>query len=311
MFDELLEATLSQLRDLRARGIRYVHVSPDALAALTRPVPPRARSYSASAVPEAASPAPQAVSRPVLVELSSPSTLPIPESDASRPAGSTTVLSPVEKAEALAAIRQRALVCQKCPHLVRTRTQVVFGVGDINASLMFVGEAPGADEDAMGEPFVGRAGQLLTKVIQAMGFSRETVYIANVLKCRPDMPAGSRANRPPRPEEMDTCKPYLLSQIDIIQPRVLVALGATAVRGLLGTQTTIGSMRGRWQEFRGIPVMPTFHPSYLLRAEDAADRGYSEKRKTWEDMLLVLEKLGRPITDKMRGYFLKPPSSGS
>jgi DNA polymerase len=175
---------------------------------------------------------------------------------------------------------------------------------------MFVGEAPGEAEDRAGEPFVGPAGQLLTKIIQAMGLSRDTVYIANILKCRPDMPRGSRGNRAPRPDEMDTCKPYLLQQVDIIQPRLIVALGGTAVQGLLGLQTTLGSVRGRWHEFRGIPVMPTFHPSYLLRSEEGPDRGHREKRKTWEDMLLVLERLQLPINDKMRGYFLKPAPTG-
>ena len=204
----------------------------------------------------------------------------------------------------MAEIRQRALGCQKCPHLVRSRTQVVFGVGRVDAELMFVGEAPGADEDRQGEPFVGRAGQLLTKIIQAMGYTRDSVYIANILKCRPDMPSGSRGNRPPRVDEMDTCKPYLFGQIEIIQPRAIVALGSTAVLGLLGIQAPMGSVRGRWHQCRGIPVMATYHPSYLVRSEDAPDHGHSEKRKTWEDMLLVLEKLGRPITDKMRGYFL-------
>lgn len=206
----------------------------------------------------------------------------------------------------LETLREAALKCVECPHLVRTRTQVVFGVGNPNADLMFVGEAPGAEEDRQGEPFVGPAGQLLTKIIKAMGFSRDTVYIANILKCRPDMPAGSFGNRPPRPDEMDICKPYLFSQIDIIRPRVLVALGATAVNGLLGITAPISSVRGRWQSFRGIPVMPTYHPSYLCRAEKEADRGVAQKRKVWEDMLQVLEKLEKPITDRMRGYFLRP-----
>lgn len=206
------------------------------------------------------------------------------------------------------ALRQSALPCQKCPHLVGSRTQVVFGVGSVDAELMFVGEAPGAEEDRQGEPFVGPAGQLLTKIIGAMGFGRDTVYIANILKCRPDLPPGTRGNRAPRPEEMETCKPYLASQIDIIRPRVIVALGLTAVNGLLGPKPSMGSVRGRWFEFRGIPVLPTFHPSYLLRSEDNPDRGFGEKRKTWEDMLLVLERLGRPVTDKMRGFFLKPPA---
>jgi DNA polymerase len=204
----------------------------------------------------------------------------------------------VDKATLLAPIQARVSVCVKCPHLAASRTQTVFGVGNPDAELMFIGEAPGADEDARGEPFVGRAGQLLTKIIETMGFSRAEVYIANVLKCRPDMPRGSSGNRPPTPEEMQTCLPYLAEQIDIIQPKVLVALGATAVEGLLGTRGTMREMRGRWHSHHETPLMITYHPSYLLR-----NQAPSEKRKVWEDMLQVLERLERPITDKQRNYF--------
>ena len=203
-----------------------------------------------------------------------------------------------DKAALLAEVQVRVAPCTKCPHLARSRTQTVFGVGNPEAELMFVGEAPGADEDAQGEPFVGRAGQLLTKIIAAMGFSRADVYIANVLKCRPDMPRGSSGNRPPTPEEMQTCLPYLGEQIAIIQPKVLVALGATAVEGLLGTRGPMHSMRGRWHEHHQTPLMITYHPSYLLRNQAPA-----EKRKVWEDMLQVLERLERPITQKQRDYF--------
>ena len=198
------------------------------------------------------------------------------------------------------ALREAALVCVKCPHLAKARTQVVFGVGNPKAELMFVGEAPGADEDAQGEPFVGRAGQLLTKIIQAMGFSREEVYIANVLKCRPDMPPGVSGNRKPTPKEMSTCLPWLERQINLIKPRVMVALGATAVEGLLGATTPVSKVRGRWLDFRGIPVMATYHPAYLLR-----NQSISEKRKVWEDMLQVLERLGKPISERQRKFFTK------
>ena len=196
-------------------------------------------------------------------------------------------------------IRDRVSACVKCPHLVRSRTQTVFGVGNADADLMFVGEAPGADEDLQGEPFVGRAGQLLTKIIQAMGLSRDDVYIANVLKCRPDMPAGASGNRAPTPDEMQTCLPYLREQIDVIQPKVLVALGAVAVEGLLGTRSTMREMRGRWHSFGATPLMITYHPAYLLR-----NQSQSEKRKVWEDMLQVMERLGFNITEKQRRYFL-------
>jgi uracil-DNA glycosylase len=203
------------------------------------------------------------------------------------------------KADLLAAIRERVQACTKCPHLACSRTQTVFGVGNPNADLMFIGEAPGADEDQQGEPFVGRAGQLLTKIITAMNFAREDVYIANILKCRPDMPSGSFGNRPPTPAEMETCRPFLMEQIDIIQPNVLVALGAVAVEGLLGTRGTMRDLRGRWHSYNSIPLMITYHPAYLLR-----NQAPSEKRKVWEDMLQVMERLERPISDRQRNYFL-------
>ncbi len=202
------------------------------------------------------------------------------------------------KAEQLAPLRERVAICALCPHLASSRTQTVFGVGNPEAELMFIGEAPGADEDRQGEPFVGRAGQLLTKIIAAMGFARDEVYIANVLKCRPNMPPGAPGNRPPTPKEMATCLPYLTKQIEIIGPKVLVALGATAVEGLLGRREPMGKMRGRWHSYGETPLMITFHPSYLLR-----NQSNTEKRKVWEDMLLVLERLGRSISDKQRNYF--------
>ena len=203
------------------------------------------------------------------------------------------------KSTALAALRARVLPCTLCASLASSRTQVVFGVGNPGAELMFIGEAPGADEDEQGEPFIGKAGQLLTKIILTMGLSRETVYIANILKCRPDTPGQTAGNRKPTPVEMSTCKPYLIEQIRIIQPRVLVALGATAVDGLLGKTEGISKLRGQWQQFQGIPLMPTYHPAYLLR-----NQALSEKRKVWEDMLRVMEKLAMPISEKQRGFFL-------
>jgi uracil-DNA glycosylase family 4 len=190
------------------------------------------------------------------------------------------------------------LTCQKCPNLVSSRTQVVFGVGNRKAELMFIGEAPGADEDKIGEPFVGRAGQLLTKIIEAMGFTRDDIFIANVLKCRPDMPPGESGNRKPRMDEMTTCLPWLREQINLVKPRVIVALGATAAEGLLGETRPMRELRGQWLDFQSTPVMATYHPAYLLR-----NQTITEKRKVWEDMLLVLEKLGHPISEKQRRFF--------
>jgi DNA polymerase len=178
-------------------------------------------------------------------------------------------------------LTSQILNCRFCP-LFKTRTQAVPGEGNRKAQLMFVGEAPGRDEDLQGRPFVGRAGQLLTKIIQAMGFERNQVYIANVIKCRPP------ENRTPRPDEVKVCSPYLIKQINLIKPKVIVALGKVAAEFLLPTTRSMSELRGNFGEYRGIPVMPTFHPSYLIRNE-----GNKEiKKMVWEDMKKVLKLLG-------------------
>lgn len=201
--------------------------------------------------------------------------------------------------QALITIREDIGDCTRCKLHGLGRRQIVFGVGNPDADLMFVGEAPGADEDMQGEPFVGKAGQLLTKMIETMELARSDVYIANVLKCRPDVTTAT-GNRKPTPEEMATCIPYLKEQIHIIQPRVLVALGDTAVKGLQPSlKDGISLLRGHWLEFEGIPLMPTFHPAYLLRNQSLAI-----KRLCWEDLLAVLERLRKPISEKQRNYFL-------
>ena len=186
-------------------------------------------------------------------------------------------------ADALAAIKvDIGPDCSRCKLHTLGRRQIVFGVGNPDADLMFVGEAPGADEDIQGEPFVGRAGQLLTKIIAAIGLSREDVYIANVIKCRPPQ------NRNPEPDEVDTCEPFLFQQIDAIRPKVIVALGSFAARALLRTQDPISRLRGRIHEYRGSKLIPTFHPAYLLRNP-------SSKKEVWEDMKLVRSLLKSEI----------------
>ena len=180
--------------------------------------------------------------------------------------------------------------------------QVVFGVGSLDADIFFCGEAPGADEEEQGEPFVGKAGQLLTKIIGAMGLQREDVYIGNIMNWRPEMPNMAVGNRPPSTEEMAFCLPYLQAQLAIVQPKVIVALGATAVKGLLGDSPKLRmrDLRGNWHSFAETPLMVTYHPSYLLRNDTL-----QTKRAVWEDMLLVMEKIGLPISEKQRGFFLK------
>ena len=304
LYTELLDATISELESLKHQGRRFVPVAPETLKTLARTSAPAAQPARSS---ETAPPRPQihrpepASSRSAFSRLTTtsgartaPAAPPTPEPDIILTATSG-------KVGGIQELRERAFACQKCPNLVAARKNVVFGVGTIDAELMFVGEAPGAEEDEQGEPFVGRAGQLLTKIIQTMGLTREEVYIANILKCRPDTPGQSHGNRPPTPEEMERCIPYLRAQIDLIKPKVIVALGATAVEGLFGKVPGVGitKLRGRWKEFRGIPVMPTYHPSYLLRPNPN-----NIKREAWEDMLQVMARLGMPISEKQRGYFL-------
>jgi DNA polymerase len=187
--------------------------------------------------------------------------------------------------ESLEEIRQELAGCQRCS-LGASRTTLVFGAGNEKARIVFVGEAPGREEDLAGEPFVGEAGRLLTKIIQAMGFERDQVYICNVLKCRPP------DNRNPLPTEIDVCRPFLLRQMRAIGPEVIVALGTFSAQTLLHTHEPISKLRGRFHDYHGIPLMPTFHPAFLLRNP-------SMKREVWDDMQAVMKRLGikKPRTD--------------
>lgn len=196
-------------------------------------------------------------------------------------------LSKSERNERLDLLQQSIVGCTRCG-LHERRTQTVFSRGTGSSGLCFVGEGPGADEDAQGFPFVGKAGQLLDRMIAAMGLSRDEVYVCNIVKCRPP------ENRKPAPEEMGACKPYLEKQLELVQPEVIVALGATAVEGLLGISEGITRMRGKWKLYQGrVPVMPTFHPAYLLRNPNA-------KHPVWEDMCEVLRHMGRSAPERAK-----------
>lgn len=310
-YRQLLDATVRHLERLQEQGVRHVPVRAETLALLkpgvaATPVPPTGRAAArpaAATVPGASSGVRRMAVEPSAVPegaAAAPSAKPLPV--VARPVVPVhAVQDPVAKRAAMDSLRERALACLRCPNLAASRQNVVFGVGNIDADIVFVGEAPGADEDAKGEPFVGKAGELLTKMISAMGLSRDRIYIANVLKCRPDTPGQRTGNRKPTPEEMSTCLPYLREQIQVIRPKVLVALGATAIEGLLGRQQVfVTRIRGQWLQFEEYPVMPTYHPAYLLRNDSIA-----EKRKVWEDMLAVMELIGLPISEKQRGYFTK------
>lgn len=190
----------------------------------------------------------------------------------------------------LSVLESRAKACTLC-QLSATRKQVVFGEGLPTARLLFIGEAPGKDEDASGHPFVGRAGQLLTRIIEhGLKMQRSEVYIANVVKCRPTVDGLGKRDRPPAAEEIAKCAPYLMEQIEFIRPEVIVTLGNPSTRFLLQTKEGITKLRGKWHSYRGVPVMPTFHPSFLLRnGGDASDTAY--KLNVWSDMAMVARKL--------------------
>lgn len=246
------------------------------------PVQPRPAVPASSADPARPHPAPaQAAATPVLP----------PPPVLSIPAGS--------KPDQLAWLRDRVLSCPVCNSNLRPGKKLVFGEGSPDASIFFCGEAPGADEEIQGIPFVGEAGKLLTRIIQAMGLSRDTVYIGNIMKWRPDN-GSDYGNRPPTVEEMAFCLPYLEAQLSIIRPQIIVGLGATALNGLLGynPERRITSVRGQWFQHGSIPVMATFHPSYVNR--NGTNR---IKRMIWEDMLAVMERAGLPISPKQQAYF--------
>lgn len=261
-----LRALRQHLEYLREEGVTEVEVRRETLSALqrraaARPAPPRA-----PAIPAA---------RPIAPRASAPSAPAAPA-----PAG-----APESVAAGLAAIAREVAACRAC-RLCQQRKNVVPGQGHLQPEIMFIGEGPGADEDEQGLAFVGRAGQLLTQIIQAMGYSRDEVFIGNVVKCRPP------DNRTPAPDEMAACLPFLARQIELLKPRLIVALGGTAVKGLFNDEKiAITKQRGNWMDYRGIPVMPTFHPAYLLRNPPA-------KREVWQDMKTVLARLGRPVPAK-------------
>lgn len=245
--DEILNDLNSHLEYERDEGCKTVEVSPETIRQISAP-------------PVVSSPASQSASA---VSSENP--------DQSQ----TTKEILLEK------VAVEIAACHKC-ELCKGRTNTVPGQGTPTPEIMFVGEAPGADEDKQGLPFVGKAGKLLTKMIAAMGFTRDEVFIANINKCRPP------DNRVPTPVEMETCMPYLKQQISILKPKVIIAMGATAVKGLVGLPERITKYRGTWTKFEGIDLMPTLHPAYLLRSPSA-------KRPVWEDLQVVLKRIGKPV----------------
>ena len=308
-----LNAVTEELRRLKTAGVSTVTVSDGAMVALRRVVtarkvggekpaailPPVAPPPSAAPLRSAAPPpAPARAAVPVVPIL--PAVV-----VAALPPPPVVVLPPGEKKVRWEALNAQVIADPACCANLRPGKKVVLGVGSLEAKIMFVGEAPGAEEEIQGEPFVGPAGQLLTKMIQGMGLARGEVYIGNIMNWRPEMPLDARGvqfgNRPPTEAEMAYCLPYLRAQIEVVSPDLIVALGATATQGLLGPGAfkALGEVRGTWKEFAGRPLMVTYHPSYILR-----NQSNRSKRLIWEDLLKVLERAGHPITDKQRGFFL-------
>jgi uracil-DNA glycosylase len=191
---------------------------------------------------------------------------------------------PARRRHELVVLADRVRGCTRCPELAATRTQTVFGVGPVGAEIVFVGEAPGADEDRQGEPFVGAAGQMLNRIIVACGLKREDIFICNILRCRPP------GNRQPKPEEAANCREYLDGSIALVRPKVICCWGAVAAQNLLQTKLGISKLRGRFYEYQGVPVLCTFHPAALLEG-----RSPEKKKDVWEDMKMLLARLGRPI----------------
>ncbi len=306
MVRELLEMLGEELSSLKREGTTRIAVSEENLDTLRRLA---ARGKSVSPAPEKKElPPPQIPSaQPERTSLpaenfahSAPAPAKAPEPEKPKlPPPPVFTLPAGDRETQRAWLRDLVLACPECNAHVKPGKKVVFGVGDVNADIFFCCDAPEAEDEEQGEPFLGPAGQLLTKIIGAMGLSREKVYIGNIMNWRPEMPT-PYGNRPPTGEEMNFCLPYLLAQLEIVKPKVIVALGGTAIDGLLGADParTVGKIHGKWQTFNGIPLMPTYHPSYLLRSNSN-----KSKRMVWEDMLLVMEKIGLPVSDRQRGYF--------
>jgi DNA polymerase len=322
----VLQAISEELARLKAEGEQVVPVSEEALAGLRALVRARAqaagvaqaedgtpgttaeqaRGAAASATASRSRPAPAFESTGSAPRAAAPASAPVIKLAPATPVSAPLPPPPVvtlpagDKAARWAALKETATSHPVCLAHMRPGKKAVLGVGSLDAKIFFIGDAPGAEDEVQGEPFVGPAGQLLTKMIGAMGLKREQVHIC----WRPQMPTAAgveqSGDRPPSGEEMAFCLPFLRASIEIVQPDLLVALGGTAAQGLLGGKfTKLGEARGVWHDFAGKPLMVTYHPSYLLR-----NGSNKSKRMVWEDLLKVMEKAGLPISEKQRGYFL-------
>jgi len=314
-----LNALTDELKRLKASGVKSVVVSDEGLARLHKIVSARAQAkvVGASVTPEpvATKSAPLPPKLPAKNEPASTYQAPpakftvkplVPAGSGDFPPPPKVTLPTGDKQTRWDALLQLVLNDPVCKAHVRPGKKIVLGVGNLDARIFFCGEAPGAEEEEQGEPFVGPAGQLLTRMIQGMGLKRSDIYIGNIMNWRPEMPVPpggvQHGNRPPTTEEMAYCLPYLKAQIEVVNPEIIVALGSTAVQGLFGAGSfkTLGEIRSQWKLFAEKPVMVTYHPSYILR--NPTNRS---KRAIWEDLLKVMERASLPITDKQQNFFLE------
>lgn len=283
---------IEYLRELEARGQKYVSVDDDARKIL-REFYMRAHSGSGKNVQGEVPARPAEPISPASARQAQ-----APAAEKVMPGSDTLTAKGSSAAEKIDSIKRQASKWPAVEALDSLRKTMVFSVGNPEADIMLVGEAPGYDEERLREPFVGKAGQKLNGILKAMGLERNDVYLSNIVKFRPAMPNQTTNNRKPSREEMDACMPFIREEVRIVAPKVIIALGGTAAQGLLDTEDSVASMRGKFHDYAGIPLRVTYHPSYILHNEAT-----SEKRKLWEDMLAVMDLLHMPVTDKQRGYF--------
>lgn len=283
--EELTRQVRQHLASLRAAGVEWLPKAPESSSQLIKSPTSMTSALSVPLPQPPPTPALPRNATSLFAEQDQPK--PSPEIPAMTPSNETPSLSPDQRRHELQLVAEKVSGCTRCAELASTRTQTVFGVGPLDPDLCFIGEAPGADEDAAGEPFVGAAGQLLNRIIAACNMKREEVYICNILKCRPP------GNRTPLANEAANCREYLDRQLEMVRPKFICALGSTAAQYLLGTTQSIGKLRGRFHDYKGIPVICTYHPAYLL-----PHRNPDKKKDVWEDMKKLMERMGRPVTGK-------------
>ncbi|WP_435892653.1 uracil-DNA glycosylase [Oceaniferula spumae] len=297
----IAEPLIKYLENLQSQGQTHVNIDDDARSIL-REFFIRAKTGKPSKPAKSPAKTPAAPSAAAAKQAKDPTPQPLTDdSPVETPTESTTSVTATgnTKAEKIASLKKQAGSWAPARSLGTLRQTMVFSTGNPDADVMLVGEAPGFDEERLMEPFVGKAGQKLDGILTAMGIDRKSTYISNIVKFRPQMPNQTTNNRKPTPAEMAACMPFIQAEVDIVAPKVIIALGGTAAQALLASNDPVAKMRGQFHQFAGIPVRVTYHPSYILHNEAT-----SEKRKLWEDMLSVMDLLGMPISDKQQAYFL-------